>query len=173
MKHEKWGSGSFEIEEEIFNHYYLLADGIYPNCPLFAKPHPNARTASESLYNQKQESTRKLIECVFGIVKRKWKVMREPCEYVQKDDLVNMVVTCFILHNMCVEYQLQDGVLIGVDWVGLSQHDYEFQFTEADLAARKDLADVIASIIATSDERKHPKLHQALCAHLWHLSADA
>jgi Plant transposon protein len=57
---------------------YLLADGIYPEWPIFAKTFVHPATEKEKLYSNMQESARKDVERIFGVVQTTWKVLSSP-----------------------------------------------------------------------------------------------
>ncbi|GKC93936.1 ALP1-like protein [Tanacetum coccineum] len=86
---------------------YYLVDGIYPELAPLVKtiPEPSNDDHKRILFKQKQESTRKDVERVFGVLKKKWAILANPARALRKDRIVSMMYTCIILHNMIRKYK--------------------------------------------------------------------
>ncbi|GJX16729.1 ALP1-like protein [Tanacetum coccineum] len=86
---------------------YYFVDGIYPELAPLVKtiPEPADDDHKRILYKQKQESTRKDMKRVFGVLKKKWVVLAKPTRALKKEKNVNMMYTCIILHNMIRKYK--------------------------------------------------------------------
>jgi hypothetical protein len=100
------GMFTFNISGETFTRKYYLADGIYPPWSIFATPTSNPISTGEKRYVRRQESCRKDVERLFGVVKQRFKIMRSGnrIEYRDKTFLCDIVRACFILHNIMVLY---------------------------------------------------------------------
>ena len=48
-------------------------------------------------------STRKPVECAFGILKNRFPVLMNGVRLHHEDDVVFLIVSCLILHNLCIE----------------------------------------------------------------------
>ena len=84
---------------------YFLADGIYPNMPVFVKPYPgDGTTEKQSVFNANQEAARKSVERLFGVVQGRFKIVRHgnKIEYHDKEFIINIIKLCFMLHNLIV-----------------------------------------------------------------------
>jgi hypothetical protein len=70
---------------------YYLADGIYPDWPAFVKTirHPY--------------DVRKDIKRTFGVLQKRWAVVRGPAYGWSPEHIGDIMKTCIILHNMIVE----------------------------------------------------------------------
>lgn len=55
---------------------YLLADGIYPNWPIFVKPLHHPGNYDEAYFTKRQEDVRKDIERFFGVLQARFCVLR-------------------------------------------------------------------------------------------------
>ncbi len=80
---------------------YLICDGGYLRWPVLICPFKHSGCATQKGYfSSTIESVRKDVECTFGILKKRWKIL----EYgIRFDDIevVEMVfVVCCMLHNM-------------------------------------------------------------------------
>lgn len=83
---------------------YLLNDNGYhkwraTQCPLKHTLDPHAAKWSAQL-----ESVRKDVEGLFGIMKVRWRFLKNPIELHHLHEVNNAVHTCFVLHNMLLEY---------------------------------------------------------------------
>lgn len=92
----------FRIGEEDFQYGYFLADGIYPNWPIFVKPFSEPLGDGQKIYNTLQEARRKDIERCFGVNQMRFKIFRDPLLLMYLEDIDNTVTSCFILHNMII-----------------------------------------------------------------------
>jgi hypothetical protein len=84
---------------------YFLADGIYPEWPLFLKTIPTPSTPKAKLFVKKQESYRKEVECTFGILRARWHILQRPSLIFSIRRMQTIIYTCIILHNMLVKFQ--------------------------------------------------------------------
>ena len=72
------------------------------------------------------------MECTFGIVKGRWRILKLPLQYREKCDIDNIFMTCCILHNVIHAF---DGRLEwerDVDWAGVDGR-LDAKFVENDL----------------------------------------
>lgn len=165
---------TFTIDGVEFTAVYLLADGIYPTWAIFIKPAPHASgtVLSQKLvhYNGKQEGVRKHIECCFGIIRRRFKVLRYSCELTTAERVTDMVVACFILHNMIVEMQLECG--FGAEDVVGSVGDLAWERTPAEENARERFLRALERMREVQSTETAGQLHRALVNHLWDLKGN-
>jgi hypothetical protein len=61
----------FTIAGKTFDELWLLVDGIYPLLSRFVKPLSVPMNTVEALFLLWQESSRKDVECFFGMLKKK------------------------------------------------------------------------------------------------------
>lgn len=84
-------------------------------CPL-----TNAATA----WSKRLESVRKDVECFFGVLKGRFRILKLPILYRNKDEIDNMFFCCCILHNMLHAMDGLDTFEAGVEWAGADgDHD--------------------------------------------------
>lgn len=90
---------------------FLLVDGIYPRLSRFVKTYDQATDHRSQQFCGWQESARKDVERAFGVIQRKFQVLRRPLEQWYLDDIGGIVTTCIIFHNMMVEHRIaQDEI---------------------------------------------------------------
>ena len=79
---------------------YLIVDGGYPKWKCLQCPLKHSSLPKVKLWSGWVESVRKDIECVFGILKGRFRCLKLPIYYHSKDAVDNMFFVCCILHNM-------------------------------------------------------------------------
>lgn len=84
---------------------YFLADGIYPPYQVLMTPISVPRTKREKKYNSLQEAIRKDAERAFGILKKRFGILRHKCRLRILKYIRAALRTCVILHNMIVVYK--------------------------------------------------------------------
>ena len=85
-----------------FNRTFILVDGIYPQYSRFVRGIKNPAGEVERRFTAWQEAARKDVERAFGVLKGKFQFMDRPMQLYDLDDTADRVVTCLILHNICV-----------------------------------------------------------------------
>lgn len=95
--------GAFYASDNYYKAGYYLTDGIYPEYATFVKTFTDPVDEKRKYFKKKQESARKDIECTFGILKKRWKVLSFPSRYWGKEKMHDVIYTCIILHNMILE----------------------------------------------------------------------
>lgn len=57
---------------------YLVGDSAYPNCPWLIKPYPEGtRDRAEIHFNKELSSARVKVECAFGLLKSRWRILQK------------------------------------------------------------------------------------------------
>jgi hypothetical protein len=82
---------------------YYLADSIYLEWATFAKSITKPQSEKHKLYAQHQESARKYAERAFGVLQKRWAILRHPTRLWERKELADIMYACVILHNMIVE----------------------------------------------------------------------
>jgi hypothetical protein len=93
----------YMVNGNQYNIGYFLADGIYPEWAVFVKSIRLPVTVKDKLYAQEQEGARKDIERAFGVLRRRWSILKQPARLYDRAVLRDVVLACIILHNMIVE----------------------------------------------------------------------
>lgn len=70
-------------------------------------------------FSKRLESVRKDVECFFGIVKGRFRILKLPVMYRKQERIDNMFFTCVILHNMLHIYDGLGELEKGVKWNGV------------------------------------------------------
>ncbi|KAK9274560.1 hypothetical protein L1049_021809 [Liquidambar formosana] len=94
----------------LFLGFYYLVDAGYPNGEGFLAPYRSQRyhlndwrtghqpTTPQEFFNTKHSSARNVIERCFGLLKRRWAILRSPSFYPVKIHN-RIIVACVLLHN--------------------------------------------------------------------------
>ncbi|GKB60669.1 ALP1-like protein [Tanacetum coccineum] len=100
---------------------YYLTDGIYPQWVVLIKSikNPGTNDHKQILYKTKHEAARKDVERAFGVLKKKWKLIKHPARGLSRRRLSDVMYTCIILHNMIIQ---DNGEAISLDFFREEQH---------------------------------------------------
>lgn len=80
----------------------------------------------ETRWSKTLESVRKDVECFFGILKGRFRILKLPILYRRQEDIDNMFFTCCILHNMLHSFDGLGELEENANWAGLDGlHDPE------------------------------------------------
>lgn len=110
-----------ELHEE--KGLWLNVDGGYLDIPELLVGNPTDLDHFMNYWTCFMESERKHVECAFGILKSRFRILKLPIRMHSFDDIDNMFVTCCILHNMCLDFDGFDD-----DWnLGTCTEDGSFE----------------------------------------------
>ena len=81
---------------------YLVGDSTYPLSPWLQKPFPEGtRDLDEIRFNQELLSAPVQVECAFGILKSRWRILMG-MEESKVQLIAKIILACAILHNFCI-----------------------------------------------------------------------
>ena len=93
---------------------WLSVDGGYICTPELLVGDPHRLDTDMNFWTSFMESERKHIECAFGILKSRFRILRLPIRIHNVFEIDDMFVTCCILHNMCIDFDgWDDGWNLG------------------------------------------------------------
>eukprot|EP00918_Siedleckia_nematoides_P002428 GHVU01005576.1.p1 GENE.GHVU01005576.1~~GHVU01005576.1.p1 ORF type:complete len:440 (+),score=48.73 GHVU01005576.1:219-1538(+) len=169
---------SYELNGSRYSTAYFLADGIYPDWPVFMKTIAQPTGLKHQHYALRQEATRKSVERGFGVVQARFRVIQQPFRQWSLDAMRAILRCCLILHNMVVEDERE---IYGND-----MYDYLFEEerTGAQVTERLGLPYVnvtrpppgervtsvdalVCNLECMKRQSEHNRLKQDLIEHLW------
>ena len=78
----------------------LLGDPAYPLLPNLMKEYSHCSRNEEVMFNQMLRAARNQIECAFGRLKARWRILNRPLD-VSIEHAPDLIYACFVLHNYC------------------------------------------------------------------------
>ncbi|CAO2177467.1 unnamed protein product [Urochloa humidicola] len=159
----------YMVNGHQYNTGYYLADGIYPEWAVFVKSISLPITEKDKLFAQQQESKRKDIERAFGVVRRRFCILKRPARLYDRGQLENVVLACIILHNMIVEDEKQEDIEENLDLnEPANTRTVEApKFSPNDYVAFERVLEKDADI---RDVSTHRQLKKDLVEHIWQRS---
>ena len=110
---------------------YLIVDGGYHKWRCLQCPLKHTSIPKDALWSKWVESVRKDVECVFGILKGRFRCLKLPIYLHDQNVIDDMFFTCCILHNMLLT---EDGYdrrwEHGVNWAGQAGNHEESEMPE-------------------------------------------
>ncbi|GJY62017.1 ALP1-like protein [Tanacetum coccineum] len=105
----------FVANNVLYKRGYYLTNGMYPQWSVLIKSIKNPGTNDHKgiLYKTKHEAARKDVERAFGVLKKKWKLIKHPAKGMSRCRLSDVMYTYIILHNMIIQ---DNGVTISPDF---------------------------------------------------------
>jgi hypothetical protein len=83
---------------------WIISDNGYHRWSCMACPMKHTINPAEAIWSCTLESVRKDVECTIGIMKQRFRELKNPVELHHQSDIDNMFWTCCILHNLLIEY---------------------------------------------------------------------
>ena len=88
---------------------YLICDGGYTNEPFFINPFGSRWLPSEVYWSEWLESVRKDVECCFGILKARFRILKHPILLQSQSVIDNVFHTCCMIHNILLNFDGLDN----------------------------------------------------------------
>lgn len=99
-----WAYFTWDGDIETDTGAYLICDNGYCRWPISICPFEGAaKTTFEGCFSSNLESVRKDVECVFGILKKRWRILDYGLRFRSMLTCEKIFVTCCILHNMMLD----------------------------------------------------------------------
>jgi hypothetical protein len=125
---------------------YLICDGGYHKWYHMICGLKNTSSLAVTLWSCQMESVRKDVECLYGILKMRFKILKNPLEYHSKyvydylRKMNNIVWSCCILHNLLLAYDRLDTLWTEADVLSTWYADADAGDPVFDLSASEHAA---------------------------------
>jgi hypothetical protein len=83
---------TFTVNGKEYDHYYLLADGIYPQWSCFVQSIQLPGNEKRAHFAKRQEACMKDVECCFGVLQGRFAIISKPCRGLSFEDLLTNTV---------------------------------------------------------------------------------
>nr|XP_015611124.1 uncharacterized protein LOC107278835 [Oryza sativa Japonica Group] len=146
-----WGRAprvNFMVNGHWYDKGYYLADGIYPEWATLVKSIKLPQSPKQRLFANAQESQRKDVECAFGILKARFKIIAVPCQLWKLDEIGMIMRACIIMHNMIIEDER------GMDVHDLNDDPGEFEMQAPEYT--NSVPRAFAQVVTTDCEYEPP-----------------
>ena len=94
---------------EIWNTgVYLICDGGYLRWRTLICPYQYSKEGTrQGYFSANLESVRKDVECTFGILKKRWRILEYGMQYRSAERNEKIFVVCCMLHNMMIDLETE------------------------------------------------------------------
>lgn len=159
--------------------FYYLTDSVYPDWRVFVKTLKHPKNRKEKNFGKQQEAVRKAIERFFGVLFRKYRMLRNPFSLWYTHDMANIMEACVIVHNMTVperkaQYTGTRKARVATDAAeseGAGATTYHALEPPADYYQRVNWLHDISGEVESREH--HAQLHNALVEHMYSRAGDA
>ena len=119
VRQGKYKDYKFKVRGRTVSGGWLMSDGGYHRWRCLQCPRPHDSRRHVRVWSKALESVRKDVECTFGIMKGRFRILKLPIEFHHEQMIDYLFYTCAYLHNRIMRYQgfgevWQDDS----DWVG-------------------------------------------------------
>ncbi|CAN0441290.1 unnamed protein product, partial [Pylaiella littoralis] len=100
---------------------YLIVDNGYHKWRTLIEPSKYPLSVGDLLFSKRLESVRKDVECFFGILKIRFRILKLAMTYQEQERIDYVFFTCCILHNMLHTFDGMDDLEENVNWVSSAE----------------------------------------------------
>ena len=110
-KDVEWEYFTLNGESKRSNGLYLLCDGGYLRWQTLICPYAgDEQFGRRAYFNSNLESIRKDVECTFGILKKRWRILDYGLPYYRMKMCEKVFTACCMLHNMLLDVGEEQGI---------------------------------------------------------------
>lgn len=144
-------SGLINVFNRLPEHYYILADAVYGIKSKILTPFRGTRyhlqeyssinspNNAKELFNLRHSVKRNVIERVIGILKRRWKILKDGNESLDKEFINASITACMFLHNFLLivnDLDCNDSLL------DEEENDEQLNFTNSEDSRNNEAAKI-------------------------------
>jgi len=157
----------YMVNGNQYNIGYFLGDGIYPEWAVFVKSIRLPTDEKERRYAAEQEGARKDIERAFGVLQRRFCILKLPARLFDRAVLRDVVLACIILHNMIVEDEKEAEIIEENLDLNVPPSSTTVQEPEFSPDQEVPLERVLEKDTSIRDRSAHRRLKKDLVEHIW------
>ncbi|OWY95240.1 Nuclease HARBI1 [Phytophthora megakarya] len=167
-------SVKFEVNGNVYDMAYCLADGIYPDWPVFMKSLLQPRGNKQKKFAEMQEKLRKDVERAFGVLQARWRILAVPCKLHSRLDMAKVMRACIVLHNMICE----ENRFSHVDENGYlfddieNEHLYRLRVSRPTGLRPRSIGDITSQINAMENSASYFRLQKDIVEHIWRVFGE-
>ncbi|XP_021760282.1 uncharacterized protein LOC110725092 [Chenopodium quinoa] len=174
----------FTVNGNNYKKGYYLTDGIYLKWSTFIDSIAAPQTLKDKLFTTRQESARKDVERVFGVLQARFAIIRKPALAWSVELMWKIMMTCIIIHNMIVEderdtylnykepLEFAEQQPENMSGLSLTRNATTFTITPGQYDP-DNFSRLIASRGEIRDRQVHEALKNDLSEHLWARSTSS
>ncbi|XP_018450842.2 uncharacterized protein LOC108822299 [Raphanus sativus] len=163
---------TYSVNGREYRLAYYLTDGIYPKWATFIQSIPLPQSPQAVLFAKRQEAVRKDVERAFGVLKARFAIVKNPALFWDKVKVGKIMRACIILHNMIVENERDDMIVVDeqdvythYDVSGFQQGE-DTGSSDIDLTFSTDTPSRITDMMRMETTIRDGQMHQQLKADL-------
>jgi hypothetical protein len=126
---------------------------------------PSPQIDKYGCFVPRPESARKFVECAFGVLQSRFNIVRRPTCMWKRQDVVNIITSCIILHNMIIEDE-KEQAMIHID-LNMNPGASIALPPKVSTQVNPCFEDVLQRNSEIQDKAKHIALKKDLVEHIW------
>nr|GEU71345.1 protein ALP1-like [Tanacetum cinerariifolium] len=144
----------FMANNVTYKRGYYFTDGIYLEWSILIKSisNPGANDHKRILYKTKHEAARKDVERAFGVLKKKWKLIKHPARGITRRRPSDIMYACIILQNMTIH---DNELTISPKFFLVEQHRDDDLVNQESMKVTQEIINRIAHLSLKADLVKH------------------
>lgn len=100
LHRDVYDSIEFEVDGQTFTQVYTLVDGIYPPYACFMGTVSNPEGPAWTWFAKRQEGARKEVECAFGLLVGKWRIIKNKSRMWYSEDMLTVMKVCNLIYSL-------------------------------------------------------------------------
>ncbi|XP_029708579.2 uncharacterized protein LOC115255014 [Aedes albopictus] len=162
---------NYTVNGRQYSTGYYLADGIYPPLATLVQTISSPIGLKKKNFAQMQESARKDVERAFGVLMARFAIIKTPARLWNKDALESIIKTCVILHNMIIENETDDPLLLEANHEA-NNNEITADIHRIDADNKEKFESFLSRYKTVHDTNQHYQLRNDLIEHLWAVKGE-
>ncbi len=110
LKDYTFSTYDLEGKATLWKGVYVISDQGYLKRSVFMDPSVDSFAKAPLMWSEWLESVRKDVECTFGILKSRFRFLKNPVKFHHPDTIQDAFKCCAILHNILLQYDELDQI---------------------------------------------------------------